>query len=223
MDKKKSSTIRVLVIIAAVVVAVLVILFAVIPAIGERADEPGTDDAVSDVNGADTFDEEETGDIPEQAEYDDSDLTVGDSGLDSTDISALISALPDTEALIELHSLFSGYWISGNEPFVGFIYIDGVPGIDYGLYRSSFGVSGKIIDSSAISANEAELTILIPAMPETAMNDATPERTETVSIDINNFTDNRLNIKIESLAGGEWRTYEFGGSTLDDAAAKMNG
>ena len=217
MDNKKSSTIRVLVIIAAVIVAVLVIVFAVMPAIGGGTDTPASDDAVTEVNEADTSDEDAAGDISEQTGSNDSDLTVGDSGLDSTDISALISALPNPEALIELHSLFSGYWISGNEPFVGFIYIDGVPGIDYGLYRSSFGVSGKIIDSRAISANEAELTILIPAMPETAMNDATPERTEIVSIDISNFDDNRLNIKIESLGNGEWYSYKWSGNTLAEA------
>jgi len=131
----------------------------------------------------------------------------GDNGMDGTDLSALIAALPGKEALDEIHSIFLGCWTSG-DLFVGFIYKDGVPGIDYGLFQTSFGAGGKITDACAVSAHEATLTIFIPAVPATEMDDAKPERSETVYIDISNYNDNRLNIKIENLGSGEWNTYE---------------
>jgi len=144
------------------------------------------------------------------------DELIGDSGLDSTDLSALITALPDNDALTELHSIFTGYWINNVNSFIGFVYIDGVPGIEYGLFQTSFWIGGKIIDSRAVNDREAELTILIPARPETEMDDAIPERTETINIDISNYEDNRLNIKVINLDSGEWCTYEFGGSNWED-------
>jgi len=135
---------------------------------------------------------------------------------DDTDLPALIAALPDKDALDEMHSVFSGYWTSG-DLFAGFISIDGVPGIDYGLSQTSFGAGGKITDARAVSAHETSLTILIPAVPTTEMDDAKPERAETVCIDVSNYSDNRLNIRIEGLGGGEWHTYEYGGGSLEDA------
>jgi len=155
---------------------------------------------------------------PEPEDPDIPDEQIGDSGLDSTDLSALITALPDNDALTELHSIFLGYWINNVNSFVGFVIIDGVPGIEYGLFQTSFWISGKIIDSRAVNDREAELTIFIPARPETEMDDAMPERTETINIDISNYSDNRLNIKVFNLDGGEWCTYEFGGSNFEDVA-----
>ena len=229
MENKSSSKSKIAIIIAIIVVAiVLLLLIVIIPAVGGEEEAPPADVITEDDSAADveepaeiegTIEPEDVTGPEDVTEPDDS--AIGDSGLDATDLPALISALPDTAALKELHSTFMGYWISGNEPFVGLIYIDDVPGIDYGLYRSSFGVSGKIIDAHAVSATEAEFTILIPAMPETAMNDATPERTEIVSIDISNYNDQRLNFKTEGLAGGAWQTYEYGGATFEAAAEKM--
>ena len=141
---------------------------------------------------------------------------IGDNGMDDTDLSALIAALPDKEALKEINAIFSGYWTSG-DLFVGFVYIDGVPGIDYGLFETSYGARGKITDARAVSAHEAELSVFIPANPATEMDDTTPERTDIIYIDISNYNDNRLNVKTPNLGGGEWHTYEYGGGSLDDA------
>jgi len=143
---------------------------------------------------------------------------IGDSGLDSTDLSALITALPNNDALVELHSIFTGYWITNESSFVGFIYIDSAPGIEYGLFQTSYMISGRITDARAMNDREAELTIFIPGTPATEMDDATPDRTETINIDISNYNDNRLNIKVINLDGGEWRTYEFGGGSWEDLA-----
>lgn len=141
---------------------------------------------------------------------------VGDSGMDSIYLPSLIAALPDEEALGEIYSLFSGFWTS-DDKFVGFTYVDGELAIEYGLFQTGFGIQGKIIDARAVSSTEAEFTILIPAVPASEINEARPERTGTVSIDISNYSDNRLNVKIADLGGGQWLTYKFGGSTLEEA------
>jgi len=137
----------------------------------------------------------------------------GDNGLDETDLPALIAKLPANDVLDEIHSLFSGYWIVGSELFVGFIYENDAAAIDYGIYQTSFGECGKITEANAVSAKEFTLSIHIPAKPATDMDDAKPERTEMVYIDISNYNDNRLNIKI----GDEWRTYEYGGGSIEEA------
>lgn len=160
---------------------------------------------------------ENNGNMTSDSSTDPGDHQIGDSGLDNTDLSALITALPDKEALAEMHSVFSGYWTSG-DLFVGFVYTDDEPAIEYSLFQSSYGARGIITDTRAVSAHEAELTIYISAVPATEMDDAKPERTEIVSIDISNYNDNRLNIKIANLGDGEWHTYEYGGGSLEDAS-----
>ena len=67
---------------------------------------------------------------------------------------------------------------------------------------------------TAIAALGA-VTVLVVIL--TTGNGTTPERTIAVHIDISNYNDNRLNIKIEDLGGGEWRTYEYGGGSVKDA------
>ena len=141
---------------------------------------------------------------------------VGDNGTDDTDLASLIAALPSQTALNEIHSLLSGFWTSDNK-FVGFTYVDGAPAIEYGLFATSFGLRGKITDARAVNATEAQFTILIPATPATEMDEARPEKTVTVSIDISNFDNNRLNIQTPELESGQWFTYEFGGATLEEA------
>jgi len=200
----KSKIIAVISIIAALgAVAVLVIIL--MNSGGNNNPAPNGDESTPSTSSTAPYDTSNTGNSQ-----------IGDNGMDNTDLSALIAALPNKEALDEMHSLLSGCWTSG-DLFVGFVYIDGTAGIDYGLFQTSFGARGKITDAVAVSAKETKLTILIPAVPATEMNDAQPERSETVYIDISNYADNRLNIKIENLGGGEWHTYEYGGSSVEDA------
>jgi len=177
-------------------VGAVAVLAVILITSGGNTNPPSNDDTISDIRPTDPDDSQ-----------------VGDNGLDNINLSTLIAALPDKGALNELHSLFSGYWTSGNQ-FVGFVYIGGEPAIEYGLFQTSFGARGKITDARAVSANEAELTIYIPATPATEMDDAKPARSETVSIDISNYNDNRINIKIENLGGEVWYTYEYSGSSL---------
>jgi cytoskeletal protein RodZ len=217
--KKSSFKKRILLIIIAVAVVAVVIVFVVIPAIGGNNNQPSVDESTTDVSST----APDTSGAPDTSEAENDTTTapdnsqIGDSGMDDTDLPALIAKLPDKEALAEIHSLFSGFWTSGDK-FVGFIYLDDGPAIYYGLYETSFGNQGKIIDSSATGTNTITLTIKIPAVPASEMEpDGIPEKTETISIDISNYNDNRLNIKIANLGDGEWSTYEYGGGSIEDA------
>ena len=52
------------------------------------------------------------------------------------------------------------------------------------------------------------------------MDAARVERTETVCIDVSNFkNENRLNAKFDnnSIGGREWHTYEYGGTSIEEA------
>ena len=216
--KKKTSIANIIIIILVIIVVVfgLIILFNVVSAGG--GDSAGSSDSGSPAASSET--PGNAGETPAPADSTGSgNSQAGDSGTagtDETDIASLIAALPDKEALEELQSLLSGYWIADTN-FVGFVSSGGVVVIDYGLFQSSYGARGEIIDSRSVSPTEAELKIFIEAVPETAMNDAMPERTEIILIDISNFGDDRLNIKLEGLGGGEWLTYEYGGPSIEEA------
>ena len=210
--KKKSSILNIIIILLVIVVVVfgLFILYNITTAKDGDSGNPAQDAGPTASGESPATTGETPG--PDNSQTGDS----GTAGTDGTDMTSLLAALPDKEALEEIQSLLSGYWVADNN-FVGFIYSGGVVLIDYGLFQSSFGARGEIIDSRAVSATEAELKIFIEAVPETAMNDAMPERTEIILIDISNFSDNRLNIKLEDLGGGEWLTYEYGGPSIEEA------
>jgi len=103
-----------------------------------------------------------------------------------------------------------GYWISGNL-FFAFKNNDDKHFTQYGLYGSSYSETGEIKDAEITGTNTFCLSVLISA---------TPERTEKICIDVSNFEkENRLNVQIDndSMGGKEWQTYEYGGSTLEEA------
>ncbi|MCL2486043.1 MAG: hypothetical protein FWE86_00395 [Oscillospiraceae bacterium] len=191
--------------VAVAMSAVIVMLFVLVGCGCGKTENPPDDltPSVSDVTPVDTSEPNDT--------------QIGDSGMDSVDLADLFAALPDKEALDEIFSLFCGYWTSG-DLFVGFFfYENGAPGIEYGLYQTGFGARGEVVDIMGVDPHESWFVIRIPATPATEIDEAKPERTETVGIEISNYGNNRLNIKVDSLDNGNWHTYEFGGSTLADA------
>ena len=112
-----------------------------------------------------------------------------------------------------------GYWTFDNY-FFAFTNKDGKHFVEYGLWAASFGVRGDIKDTKFTGENAFSLTIFIPAKSADEMNDARPERTETVYIDISNWKkENRLNVKLdnETIGDNQWHTYEYGGTTLEEA------
>ena len=149
------------------------------------------------------------------------DMPVGDAGMDSIDLAAAISRLPARDGLDDIFACFSGYWITTGDPFVGFVFDenDGTPSIVYGLFRTSYNVRGKIVDARATGTYTMTLTILIPATPATEMDDARPERTENIYVDISPLYEqqNTIKVKIDTLGNGGWYTYRYGAGFLEDA------
>jgi hypothetical protein len=207
----------------------------VIPAAGggtaTEADSPVSDisDAdTGDAPGPETVPEPEEASEPEESATAETDppATSGetpDEGAvyDYNDLSTAIADIPRKEALDEMYILLEGYWITEGNQFVGF-FIDenGNHEIEYGLFRSSFGARGRITDGHATGTYEATLTLYIPAVPENAMDDAKPERTETIHIDIGGLYGpggTTIKVKSENLDIGGWYTYEPGGYTLQQA------
>ena len=133
-----------------------------------------------------------------------------------------IAALPGDKAMEYIWDRLEGYWTSESK-FVGFIRKDNVLTFEYGLYATSYGFNCDITGAQTTGENKMSLTIHIAARPATEMDDAMPERTETVYFDVSHFEiDGRINIKLESLDNSdEWFTYEHGGHTLEDAFAGL--
>jgi len=133
------------------------------------------------------------------------------------DLVSAVKKLPDKQALDFICNELSGYWTSDNQ-FLAFINSDEYQMIEYGLYQTSYSVNSEIKASDISGENSFSLTIFIPATPPTGMDEARPERTEKIYIDVSNYhIDNRINIKIENLGDGQWHTYEYGGKSLSEA------
>ena len=130
----------------------------------------------------------------------------------SVDLADAIGNLPDPDALSFILSELNGYWISGQQ-FVEF----SSQSIKYGLLQSGFMVIGQIISPGVQGENSFYLELFVPARAATEMDEERPARSETVYVDISNFTqDNRINIKTDNLVDGQWHTYEFGGKSLEE-------
>jgi len=127
--------------------------------------------------------------------------------------------LSDYEQIESYFTTVKGYWISGNL-FFTFINKDDQHFIEYGLYGASYGETGEIKDAKITGTNAFCLTVFIPATPANEMDNARPERTETICIDVSNLeNENRLNVKFDnnSIGGKEWHTYEYGGTSIEEA------
>ena len=143
----------------------------------------------------------------------------GDTVYDYNDLSTAVADIPREEALDEMYILLEGYWITNDDPFFGFVYIDGVPGIEYGLFQTEFGAAGKITGGHATGAYEAELTVFFPAVAEDMMSSGRPESTQTVHIDIGGLYEpgSTIKVKVEDLGNGGWYTYQYGGASVQEA------
>ncbi|MCL1914677.1 MAG: hypothetical protein FWG10_12585 [Eubacteriaceae bacterium] len=126
----------------------------------------------------------------------------------------------------------TGYWrstlipsrednaVAANDRFVGFFQEEGALRFEYGLYRSSYWIGGEVTAAVSNKGGKwTQFTVHIPATPASEMDEARPERWETIYI---HELDNMMNIKIESL-GGEWHSYVWGGYTLEEAFNRIKG
>jgi len=138
--------------------------------------------------------------------------------IDENDLSGTIANLPRSDAVDILWYTLHGYWTSGDSWFIGFVYGENASfAFEYGLFFSDYWVFGDFTDAQPTGKYTADLTIYIPATPETEMHDASPAFTAIVSIDVSSFhVDGTIKITTETL-GGEWHTYTYGGLTFEDA------
>lgn len=136
---------------------------------------------------------------------------------EESDLVKAVKKLPDSDALEFICIKLNGFWVFDYQ-FFGFIDGENKQFIQYGLYATSYGVNGEIKDAKSTGDNSFSLTIFVPAVPANEMNDAIPERTETIHVDISTFdVDGKIKVKIGMLGDGEWNTYKFGGKSLEEA------
>jgi len=139
-------------------------------------------------------------------------------GIDQNDLSSMISALPDRDALETICDQLGDSWTAAPNQYssftmlAGFFNREGTLSFGYGLYATEFGRFGEIIDSYAISKYEMALVIFIPAQPPGGeLFEGYPESIKTVYVDVSGFSaSGQIRIKIEGFAGGEWHTYTQG-------------
>ena len=136
---------------------------------------------------------------------------------DQTDLLTAMQLLPDYEAVEFICIKLNGFWVF-NDQFVAFIDGDEQQFIEYGLYRTGYVVRGIVQGAEVAGENTVAFTVLVPAVPATEMDDARPERTEIISIDLSTHAqDGRISIRINGFGNGNWNTYELGGKSLQEA------
>ena len=133
------------------------------------------------------------------------------------DITDAVKNISSHESLQFVLTTLNGDWFFDNQ-FAAFTSVVDKQFVEYGLYATSYSVRGEVMDAKTTGENSFSLTIFVPAVPANEMDEARPEKTETIYVDISNFKkDSRLNLKIDALGDGEWHTYgktfEFGQGT----------
>ena len=140
---------------------------------------------------------------------------------DYNKLSTAIADVSRKEALDSIWKRLNGYRTSGDK-FVRFnTNKNGDHDFEYGLLQSGFVIMGKITGARATGEYAMDMTLHVPAVPATEMDDAKPEKTETIYFDLSHFdADGRINVKIKNFGNSEWHTYKYGGNTLKEVYSK---
>jgi len=124
---------------------------------------------------------------------------------------------------MELFNRLEGYWntevVEGTGSFIGFIYRNSKPWIEFGFFDSE-GNSAQLTGGRSTDENTAELTVLFSE--EVWGEDTVPEISVTILLDFSGLeNDRKININIESpnagIYDGIWRAYTFVGATFKEA------
>jgi len=209
---KMSLKTKIAMIIAIVAVAAVAVVLLVILTNGNA--EPASD---QDLEAA-AYEEEEEAVVDESGQPGE-DQRGDDAVYGYSDISTAIADVPKAAALDKIYILLEGFWITEDNPVVGFIFEDGKHAIEFGLFQTGYGYRGVITDGRATGKFEAELVITVSAVPATEMDDAIPESKEMIYIDIGGLyePENTIRVKTEKLDSGNWNTYRYGALTIDQA------
>jgi len=191
-------------ILVVITISAVAVLIAILINDSNKTDISNTDNTISEINSVNESNQ------------------VTNSGNSSDSTNDLIGAsgnLSDYDSVEFFFVTLNGYWTFNNQ-FFAFTSNGGKHFVEYGLWATSFGVRGEIKDAKVIGENTFSLTLFISAVPADEMSDAKPERTEIVYVDVSNYKkENRLNVKLDNntIGDGKWRTYEYGGITLEKA------
>jgi hypothetical protein len=133
------------------------------------------------------------------------------------DLSDTIANLPRSDAADIIWHRLSGYWTATDNLFVGFVYQDGIPGIEYGVWESEGRGFGEFIGADKTGEYTAGLIIRFPATEANEIYDARPETTAVVFVDVSGLdNDGKINIKIENQGSGDYYTYAYGGASAEE-------
>jgi len=202
-------------------VMILLLTLSVLAACGGNGNSaPGGNAGPQDIDQPEAIDEivEEEPAAGEPGQFDE-DQGSGGALYGYSDISSAIADVPKAAALDKIYILLEGFWITEENPVVGFIFEDGRHAIEFGLFQTGFGFRGIITDGRATGEYEAELVITVTAVPATDMDDAIPESEETIYIDIGGLyeSESTIKVKTEKLDSDNWNTYRYGALTIDQA------
>lgn len=124
------------------------------------------------------------------------------------------------EQFNEIWTLLFGYWNAAEGRFAVIDAMDSNTAVfSDGIWETGYGRNGTIsvYGSDYRSEHENELTLSVSyhAVEATEMDEAQPEKTETVIVDYSGLEqDGKIRIKIGS---DEWRQYMFAGQTSEEA------
>ncbi|MDR0459113.1 MAG: hypothetical protein LBG68_01430 [Coriobacteriales bacterium] len=137
---------------------------------------------------------------------------------DPNDLKNVIAALPDDSALNTIWDKLTGYWVTSENLYIGFIENNDTKMVVYGVWDSESQGYGTLIDVKATGSYDITLTVHYSAMPATQQSGARPEMDVSVLLNLDALTQNGIvSVKIANHGNGNSYQYSYGGKTFDDA------
>jgi len=141
-------------------------------------------------------------------------------------VEAVIDPEFDAQALFQR---VEGFWTARPDDhgpwFVGFVYHEGKPSLQYGVWDGEGSLVGEMAGGQSIDENRAALNFLIPAITAEDGNgyDPRPAFTEIVRIDFAGLGEGKLRIQLENpYRTGAWETHAYGGKTMQEASSNAS-
>jgi len=136
----------------------------------------------------------------------------------ANDLSGAIANLPYGNALDVIWFRLLGYWTAADGLFVGFMYHDGLLGVNCGVWEAGGFDFAECIDATATGEYTVALTLRYAATEGDEIIAAREERIAEMLLDVSGLdNDGKINIQMESHGNGGAYTYAFGG--FDSGAA----
>jgi len=216
MSSKTKLIVGVLIALVAIAAAVIIILLVT----GDgKNNAPLHAVALPPETSADDTDE----DPDDSADQADPDIDLADPDEDTDDPGGQVPSVdtPDNSDPKEIPwERLIGYWVTDEYPFVGFrTKTNGDREFEYGLFQTSFGYRGKVVDVEYPGNGETVLSVFFAAVPPNELDGGSPERTEKIRFKFGSLdADGTIEVWLAGIDGGVgWFTFEYGGATLEEA------